>query len=70
MQVKGGEEEPIAGMDEMLVEVYPSMDETKVAEVFTEINKAEPCKLIDLPLVRDQNRVHRSKLGTSLIWEY
>jgi len=37
------------GMTEILVEVYPALDEQKAAEVFTEINKAEPCKLIDLP---------------------
>jgi len=37
------------GMTEIIVEVYPALDEHKAAEVFTEINKAEPCKLIDLP---------------------
>jgi hypothetical protein len=37
------------GMTEIIVEVYPALDELKAAEVFTEINKAEPCKLIDLP---------------------
>jgi len=37
------------GMTEILVEVYAGLDEQKAAEVFTEINKAEPCKLIDLP---------------------
>ena len=31
-------------------QVYPSMDSFKAAEVFTEINKAEPCRLIDLPM--------------------
>ena len=38
-------------MTEILVEVYAGLDEQKAAEVFTEINKAEPCKLIDLPQV-------------------
>jgi hypothetical protein len=37
------------GMTEIVVEVYPALDEQKAAEIFTEINKAEPCKLIDLP---------------------
>ena len=38
-------------MTEILVEVYAGLDEQKAAEVFAEINKAEPCKLIDLPQV-------------------
>eukprot|EP00960_Hanusia_phi_P030328 748523-Hanusia_phi.AAC.3 len=36
-------------MTEILVEVYPADSENMAAEVFTEINKAEPCKLVDLP---------------------
>jgi hypothetical protein len=42
------------GMTEILVEVYPALDESKAAELFTEINKAEPCKIIDLPQVAER----------------
>lgn len=37
------------GMTEILVEVYPATSDEKAAEIFTEINKAEPCKLVDMP---------------------
>jgi len=36
-------------MGEILVEVYPQTSEEQAAEIFTEINKAEPCKIVDLP---------------------
>ena len=49
MKAKNPEAPLPPGMTEILVEVYPALDESKAAEVFTEINKAEPCKLIDLP---------------------
>eukprot|EP00291_Cryptomonas_curvata_P025995 CAMPEP_0172163526 /NCGR_PEP_ID=MMETSP1050-20130122/7320_1 /TAXON_ID=233186 /ORGANISM="Cryptomonas curvata, Strain CCAP979/52" /LENGTH=387 /DNA_ID=CAMNT_0012833725 /DNA_START=304 /DNA_END=1464 /DNA_ORIENTATION=+ len=49
-QMKGASNAPLPqGMGEMLVEVYPQLSDGQAAEVFTEINKAEPCKLIDLP---------------------
>mmetsp|Transcript_49752 Transcript_49752/g.130848 ORF Transcript_49752/g.130848 Transcript_49752/m.130848 type:complete len:572 (-) Transcript_49752:236-1951(-) len=48
-QLAAANKSRVQGMDEMLVEVYPGLDDSQAAEVFTEINKAEPCKLIDLP---------------------
>ena len=33
----------------ILVEVYPPMEEANIKELFTEINKAEPVLLVDLP---------------------
>jgi len=50
IKATGNDEDLPLGITEMLVEVYPLMDASKAAEVFTEINKAEPCKLIDLPM--------------------
>jgi len=51
-QIKRNQEEGVPlppGMTEILVEVYPETSDEKAAEIFTEINKAEPCKLIDMP---------------------
>jgi len=51
-QLKSQGQDPtqIAGMSEILVELYPTVEgEDMAAEIFTEINKAEPCKLLDLP---------------------
>jgi len=49
LRSKGETPDSIEGMTEILVELYPSGGEEMAAEIFTEINKAEPCKLVDLP---------------------
>lgn len=41
----------------VLVEVYPSADEKFPKDLFTEINRAEPVKLVDMPgMVKDSSR--------------
>jgi hypothetical protein len=46
-------------LGQILVEVYPPMEEKSVRELFTEINRMEPVTLVDLPeeQVREQWRV-------------
>eukprot|EP00908_Phaeocystis_cordata_P008251 Transcript_18912.p1 GENE.Transcript_18912~~Transcript_18912.p1 ORF type:complete len:447 (+),score=207.07 Transcript_18912:120-1460(+) len=49
-----------SALQEILVEVYPSMEPKGIGELFTEINKAEPVALIDLPeggASREENAV-------------
>lgn len=36
-------------LGQILVEVYPPMEEKSVRELFTEINRMEPVTLVDLP---------------------
>jgi len=38
-----------APLQDILVEVYPAMSDKKIGEIFTEINRAEPVTLVDLP---------------------
>jgi len=39
----------VGALSRILVEVYPPRDETDIKELFTEINRAEPVLLVDLP---------------------
>jgi len=36
-------------LQHIMVEVYPPLEESRIKELFTEINRAEPVMLIDLP---------------------
>lgn len=38
-----------APLQDILVEVYPAMSDKRIGEIFTEINRAEPVALVDLP---------------------
>ena len=53
-------------LGQILVEVYPPMEEQRVRELFTEINRMEPVTLVDLP--EDQVSTARPCLLTVLIF--